>query len=633
MPIKFSCPHCKRVMTVKDQMAGKKGTCAGCKQVVTVPRPAAVPPAANAAGAVQKQPTAPKAAPKPSAPAPPAVDVEAEAAAMFSDEPPPAEPTETKTIDLNCPFCDEPIHFGAELAGKKAPCPECKRIIKVPEIEKKEPKDWRKADPRGPSGARPMDQPAPEGAWGSTAASAVGKQALVEAGVIPTKQAPRTLWQKSRLPVLVTALVLLVAGGGWMSYRWWEQRAADRALQAALDFASSQQSAVEVGATGQAAIFLGAGEYKLLAQGERAAVRAREQFGKTLGALNAASPNSERDGLLKDLALAQAELGGGEPEVGRELRFPWDETQKLLLASLRAIQNPDARREAVRAICQKLSAAGQTTRALALLRQIYPATDEERATALSVVALDLSNANDRAAGEKAAEEALSLYQPKAPLPVRAEVIAAAGIFGKPAPKLDKQPKPGEAAEEHVGKVETLARQEQWDRARQEAGTNEHGDAVQFRSLLAIAAAAVDAKASGTDDLEKAMTFAETKLRDKTELAWPLLRLTELGLRAGVPDERLQAFTAVITDRAVRGRAQLVIFLARLDQAKQTVENNAADKVEPRSLSRLRASQALARHNTRLDTGWAKTLQVWQPPMQAFGSLGVALGLLDRDKGK
>ncbi len=56
MPIKFSCPHCKRVMTVKDQMAGKKGTCTGCKQVVTVPRPAVAPPAPNAADAVQKQP-------------------------------------------------------------------------------------------------------------------------------------------------------------------------------------------------------------------------------------------------------------------------------------------------------------------------------------------------------------------------------------------------------------------------------------------------------------------------------------------------------------------------------------------------------------------------------------------------
>ena len=632
MPIKFSCPHCKRVMTVKDQLAGKKGTCTGCKQVVTVPRPAATPPAANAAGAVQKQPAAPKAAPQPSVP-PPAVDVEAEAAALFSDEPPPPEPTETQTIDLNCPFCDEPIHFGAELAGKKAPCPECRRIIKVPEIVKKEPKDWRKADPRGPAGARLPDQPAPEGAWGSVAASAVGKQALVEAGVLPTKQVPRTLWQKTRWPILGATVLLLLAGGGWMGLRWWGQRAADRALQAALEYASSQQSGGEVGATGQAAIFLGAGEYRLLAQAERAAVRAREQFGKALVALNSAPPDSERDGLLADLALAQAELGGGEPDTGRELRLPWDETQKLLLASLRAIRNPDARRESVRAVSQKLSAAGQSARALALLRQIYSVADEERAAALSVVALDLSSADDRTAGEKAAEEALSLYQAKAPPPLRAEVVAAAGVFGKPPPKLDKDPKPGEAAEEHVGKVESLARQGQWDRARQEAASNQHGDTVQFGALLAIASAAVDAKAAGTDDVDRAMTFAEAKLRDKPELAWSFYRLTQLGVRAGLPDDRLQSFTAVIADRAVRGRAQLALFHARLDQAKQMVEDSAADKIEARSLARLRAGQALARHNTRLDTGWGRTVQGWQQPMQSFGSLGVALGLLDREKGK
>src|SRR6185312_8728743 len=112
------------------------------------------------------------------------------------------EPVATENIDLNCPYCDEAIHFSVDLAGKKAPCPECKRIIKVPELVKKEPKDWRKADPRGPAGARPTDQPAPEGAWGSVAASAVGKQSLVEAGVIPQKKPPRTLWQKTRWPVL-----------------------------------------------------------------------------------------------------------------------------------------------------------------------------------------------------------------------------------------------------------------------------------------------------------------------------------------------------------------------------------------------------------------------------------------------
>jgi hypothetical protein len=633
MPIKFSCPHCKRVMTVKDQMAGKKGNCTGCKQVVTVPRPTAAPPAPNATGATQTKPVSPKtAAPQPNAP-PAAVDVEAEAAALFSDEPPPSEPTETQTIDLNCPFCDEPIHFSADLAGKKAPCPECKRIIKVPELVKQERKDWRKADPRAPSGARPTDQPAPEGAWGSVAASTVGKQALVEAGVIPTKQPPRTLWQKSRWPVLGAAVALLLAGGGWLGYRWWEQRAADRALQAALDYAASPQSGNEVRATGQAAIFLGAGEYRLHAQTPGCAVEANKQFGKAFVTVKPAAPDSERDGLLTDQALAQSELGGGEPDTGRELRLPWEETQKMLLASLREIQNPEARREAVRAISQRLSSAGQSMRALALLRQIYPTTDDERAAALSVVALELSKSNDRATGEKAAEEALKLYESKTPPPVRAEVVAVAGVFGKPAPKPGKEPKPGELAAEYVGLVENLARQDHWDRARQKAGSNDYGDIAQFQALLALASAAVDAKVAGADDVEKAIHFAESKLRDKPELAWSFLRLTQLAIRAGLPDERLQAFTAVIADRAVRGRAQLAIFLARLDQAKQIVEDSAADKVEPRSLSRLRASQALARHNTQLERGWAKAVQGWQQPMQAFGSLGIALGLQDRDKGK
>src|SRR5262249_36864931 len=142
-----------------------------------------------------------------------------------------------------------------------------------------------------------------------------------------------------------------------------------------------------------------------------------------------------------------------------------------------------------------------------------------------------------------------------------------------------------------------------------------------------------AQAAGPDEVEKAMSFAETKLREKPELAWPFLRLTQLAIRAGLSEERAQTFTAVIANRAVRGRAQLALFRVRLDQAKQLVEESAVDTVEPRSLGRTLAGQALARHNTHRDTAWAKTVQGWQQPMQAFGSLGVALGLQDRDKGK
>ncbi len=83
-------------------------------------------------------------------------------------------------------MCGEKLHLALELAGKREPCPECKRIIRVPEPEKKDPANWRKVDNSLPSGARREEEKAPEGAWGSAAAGArVSREALQEAGAIP----------------------------------------------------------------------------------------------------------------------------------------------------------------------------------------------------------------------------------------------------------------------------------------------------------------------------------------------------------------------------------------------------------------------------------------------------------------
>jgi hypothetical protein len=623
MPIKFTCPHCKRGMIVEDRMAGMKGKCKACQKIITVPTPkkaAAQPP--------KPSPPATPAAPPSDGPARPPADVEAEAAALFADEPPPAEPVETKTIDLNCPFCDEPIHFPANLAGKREPCPECKRIIKVPELVKKDPKDWRKVDPRGPSGARLPDQPAPEGAWSSTAASTVGRQALVEAGVIPQTKPPRTLWQKTRLPLAAVTGVVLLSVGGWLGYRLWSQRAIERALQEALAFPASDQGNADAKALHQAAIALGAGEFYLEKKIPDCVKDAKNQFGSALTTLRPAPESTERDALLADLALAEVEMGGEGVEVNKGMRQPWLETQKLLQATLREIHNDDAKREAVRAVSQRLIARRQTALVLPLVSQIYSAPDAEKAAALSVIALELLRANDQPTAEKAADDALKLYEAQKPPPVRAEVVAVAMTLGKKVPAPGKEAKDEEKANEHVGQVEGLARKGEWDRARQKAEEKDFDDAVQFRAFLTLAEAAVDAKA---DIADKAIELAKAKSSEKEELAWPLFHLTQLAIRAGLPDDRLQALTSIIPNRSLRGRAQLAIFRARLEQTQQPVEDAAADKIEPRSLARVLASQALARHNTRLNADWAKTVQGWEQPQKAFGSLGVALGLQDRKR--
>jgi hypothetical protein len=160
MAIKFNCPYCRKALSVKDHLAGKKAQCPACKKSLTIPTGTRAPLSKPA-------------------------DLEALAAAAFADEPKAPTPAlEQATIEFKCYYCDEQVRVSADLAGKQTPCPECRRIIKVPLLEKTQPKDWRTMDTRLPAGARRDVGPPPEGAWDTTSVG-VSRQALIEAQAIP----------------------------------------------------------------------------------------------------------------------------------------------------------------------------------------------------------------------------------------------------------------------------------------------------------------------------------------------------------------------------------------------------------------------------------------------------------------
>lgn len=630
MPIRITCPHCNRGMLVDERLAGKKGRCKACQQVLTVPPL----PASNSSAAESAS-----AAPQAAAPA----DVEAEAAALFADEPKPAEqPVETKTIDLNCPFCDEAIHLPADLAGKRAQCPECKQIIKVPELEKKEPKDWRKVEARGPTGARLPEQPELEGAWGSTTARGVGQKTLEEAGLLPKVEKPRTLWQKIRLPAVVGSLVVLFVLIGLIGYGWWTRRSVEREVQAALTFVDS----TDASPSAKAALALAAGEYYLRSGASHSDPRtgasqtpakaANNQFGVALTTLGSAQ-GRERDPLLTDLALAEIELGGDKPETDEELRLPWDKTQQLLLPTLREIRNSEAKLYALRAVVQRLREHGQASRVLTLTNQLFPNPNADKAAALAVVGLEFLKAGDRSSAEIAVEAALQIYSKDAKakdakaVPLRSEVIALALLLDKDKKKLPSAgDNPDDKASEHIGKVEALARKGNWDDARKQASLSDDA-VIRFRAFLAIAAAAVDAQPNDTTDIQSALKAAEDGLGEKAELAWSMRSLIELASRSTLPPERVQTLADQIGNTALRGRAQLAVLRGRLEKTNQMVEDSAADKIDSNSLSRSLGAQVLARHNARVGGSYTSVVQTWPQPFRSFGALGVALGLQDREK--
>src|SRR5438132_2483408 len=231
MAIKFRCPHCRKNLSVKDHLAGKKAQCPACRKPLTIP----------SSGSARL-------------PAP--ADVEALAAAALAEEPKvPAPAVEQATVEFKCYYCDETVRVSADLAGKQTPCPECRRIIKVPLLEKRQPKDWRTLDTRLPAGVRRDVGPPPEGAW-DTASVGVSRQALVEAQAVPQTRRRLTTGQWIKRGTAAAAGVLMLGGVAWMVTQSLAFSRQNQALAKALEGVGDKLRPEEV-----AEIHRGAGEY------------------------------------------------------------------------------------------------------------------------------------------------------------------------------------------------------------------------------------------------------------------------------------------------------------------------------------------------------------------------------------
>ncbi|MCS6976410.1 MAG: zinc-ribbon domain-containing protein [Gemmatales bacterium] len=298
MAIKFSCPSCKKALAVKDDLAGKQGRCPNCKQVIVIPTAEMTGPEGRPANPAVASKPAKKSGQERKSPSGSKVDLESLAAEVLVEKKQEA-PAEPQTVTFTCPWCDSEVTYGAELAGKQAPCtnPECRRIIKIPALQKTEPRDWRKPEQSTlPSGARRDDAPL-EGAWGSQHASGASREALIEAKVIQERE-PITVRGWILRGAAAASVLLVIAAGVYfvLSYRSAGREAEALALaQAGLNDGT--------GPAGEPWLHLGLAEYSLRAN-------KRNESGYSLAlyhtqqASNAVATFSP-DSLGKALALAE----------------------------------------------------------------------------------------------------------------------------------------------------------------------------------------------------------------------------------------------------------------------------------------------------------------------------------------
>jgi hypothetical protein len=626
MPIKFPCPSCKKGLTARDEQAGKKVVCPACKKPLTIPKPASA-----------RQPAA--------APAPvvPPEDVEAAAAALLSDAPAGNAAGPATTIDFTCEYCDEAVSLPIEEAGKRAPCPACRRIIKVPDPPKADPSNWRRADKHLPSAAKAPDEPAPEGAWGNLTRTVVSREALEEADAIPETTEPVPLrervWYWGKIAVAAACVLLLVWYGKGM-------RAASNVQQSAAEavaYAGEVTTKNAIGPERVGLLHTLAGAYYVRTNvpysdapatgGIGSAKQAKEEFLASLNVLQGLqvqrrlanlSPSAESDAALGDLALEMVELGGDKDQVRDVIRLKWEDCLKYVKSALDAIAAPDAKREAYRAVARRLIARDQNAAAMGLASSAFSGSPGERAGARAIGAMELlDKTGDTAAAAAVCDEILKEFQPPNPPALAAEVVTLAIRVGKPPPAPGKAL--GDDENFPIGMTEGLARSKgKLPEARKEA-QRARTPRVLLRSLVALGSAAGE---EGVSDLSAACQLALAGLPDPTRENWELLRLARLASRAGVPAELVEKVPDVITDPILRGRARLELLRLKLERNHGVAGTELADAVDPnpKSPARALAYAELARHNARYDGSYLRTARSWEAPLWAFGTLGALRGL-------
>jgi hypothetical protein len=541
------------------------------------------------------------------------------------------------TIDFQCPWCDATVKVGLELEGRQTPCPECKRIIKVPLQTKQQPKDWRKIGDGRPSGARRDSEAAPEGAWGTeTGTSTVSRQMLEKAGLVEEETEPATLGQRIKQIVYISAGMVAVGLLVWWVWNYWTLSQRDRAL--AKVWSSLEAKSPELSREATAEINRALGE--LYTEGGRPEA-ALDYFRNARGTEGekSESPSRERDAILIEVGLGIIELGGDKEQVKNKTHLPWSVAQIELLRTIKEIRSPEARAEAVRRACGRLMTKKQDP--AEMVSGIAP---NDKAEALAIIGLERWRANQTEEAEATAKRALGEYdlalkdakEKKGPLPAAPSLAALYLLLKQP-----EKTKTLEGGDERtafalsLGMLESQVRQGQPESVRAWAnGLPQPLDKI--RAYAVLAALMLEKDPKSTDDLDALLTAVETMQPDqmvealptgKPNISWLLWRVVRLAALAG-HDDKAKKLAAAIPDPALKGRAQLEILRARLGRSTSKVEDTAADGVEKPALGP--AKEILARHNARYGGMSVRAVDSWPEDLKPFGWIGVALGIQDKE---
>jgi hypothetical protein len=413
MPVQFSCNACKKKFKAADKFAGKTIPCPSCKVPLIVP---ALP-----AGSLPPVINPPQASVKTKSQAD--QDIEA-MAALALEETKQEEDVVPQFIQFECTFCDEKISLPIDLGGKQAPCPGCRRILKVPmpAVVKKSGPDWKKQPDKRPSGALRKEEPQLEGTWNSTM-DTVSRDALLEAGAIVEEYEPLTRSEKIKRAVMV--LVVLVSGFlGFLYYNSYRGKVNEDAQIAKIELSIKSGDLANSSGEIKAVLLSGIASYRLSENPDVPASKIKKTLQSALASLDKASSLFEKDFALLELSRSIIQLGGDKDDVRDNKKLKWDEVQKFLKQPFESFTIPEIKLIALKEATASFIASGETDRALAFASQVLSGSAvskdkkiDDHSDFLAVVGIELFKAQKIDASKQILESIRSRYTSAPTTPV------------------------------------------------------------------------------------------------------------------------------------------------------------------------------------------------------------------------
>jgi transposase-like protein len=586
MPIKFTCPACQKQLKVKDELAGKKAACPNCKKQLRIPAESAVP-ASTAAGTVTEMK---------------AEDLEDLASALLAEKK--VEEQATNVIEMTCPFCDAEVKLPETMGGKQTPCPECRRIIRVPQLAPSKKKNWQEVAPTGPSLAKPREENL-EGAWGSESATRVSTDALYEAGAVKEVRPPITTvgWIKRGV---IAAMGLAVLFFGYVLVSNLMKGNLRNDLQDKLT-----EALPALPAPLQADFCRSRGEYhaelarrvpeKDQEERDKHLQEARVQLGQAVGALGNIPKELERAAACRRLLQSMTECGLRPEEMK-------DVLQALPAGPIRQGVLRDYIRSTLAA--QNETSLPTVVENLKSLVRTAPEQNEQ-ATALGILGLELVSINRSMAQEICAEaKELAVEEFSYAFAVLASTL-----------EMPQGADPPDAEIKAMIAIEKSVRQGRYAEGANKLKENNTLTKLQRTRMLLLLAEAAGKK----EKAEMDQRLAQAQELVPEEALAERERIVDLTFSSG-DTAQAESRAIQLLDEAAKGRLQLRNLLSHLGQATDVVDTEQCNTL-PAGAVRANAIHAVARHNARRSvaatTAWAEALP---QEYRAFGLLGVLRGL-------